>query len=73
MPNRRRIVIAYFVYASLVAIATVYGRYHYAVDAVGGLVVGAFAWPLGAWLTALRERSRGRERAVAARGTCAAA
>jgi membrane-associated phospholipid phosphatase len=72
MPYRRRIVIAYFVYASLVAVATVYGRYHYAVDAVGGLVVGAFAWPLGGWLISLAERSRSPERAVAARDACAA-
>jgi membrane-associated phospholipid phosphatase len=32
-----------FVYATLVAIATVYGRYHYAVDAVAGVVVGILA------------------------------
>ena len=34
---------AVFVYATLVAIATVYGRYHYAVDAVAGVVVGILA------------------------------
>ena len=32
-----------FVYAALVAIATVYGRYHYAVDAIAGVVVGILA------------------------------
>jgi membrane-associated phospholipid phosphatase len=32
-----------FVYATLVAIATVYGRYHYAVDAIAGVVVGILA------------------------------
>jgi membrane-associated phospholipid phosphatase len=36
-----------FVYATLVAIATVYGRYHYAVDAAAGVVVGAIAGILG--------------------------
>jgi membrane-associated phospholipid phosphatase len=36
-----------FVYATLVAIATVYGRYHYAVDAVAGVVVGTVAAALG--------------------------
>jgi membrane-associated phospholipid phosphatase len=50
IPHRRRLVLAYFVYAILVAFATVYGRYHYAVDAAGGFIVGVFAWPLGSWL-----------------------
>jgi membrane-associated phospholipid phosphatase len=39
-----------FVYAALVAIATVYGRYHYAADAAAGVVVGATAAWLGARL-----------------------
>ena len=34
---------AVFVYATLVAIATVYGRYHYAVDALAGVAVGMLA------------------------------
>jgi len=34
---------AVFVYATLVAIATVYGRYHYAVDAIAGVAVGMLA------------------------------
>lgn len=58
MPQRRRIVVAYFVYAILVAIATVYGRYHYAVDAVGGFFIGVLAFPFGAWLSARVERAR---------------
>jgi membrane-associated phospholipid phosphatase len=41
---------AVFVYAALVALATVYGRYHYAVDAVAGVVVGALAAALGSRL-----------------------
>jgi membrane-associated phospholipid phosphatase len=36
-----------FVYAALVAIATVYGRYHFAVDAAAGVVVGVAAAALG--------------------------
>jgi membrane-associated phospholipid phosphatase len=36
-----------FVYAVLVAVATVYGRYHFAVDAVAGMVVGGVAAALG--------------------------
>jgi membrane-associated phospholipid phosphatase len=39
-----------FVYAGLVALATVYGRYHYAVDALAGVVVGVLAAVLGNWL-----------------------
>ena len=36
-----------FLYAALVALATIYGRYHYAVDAAAGVVVGAIAGILG--------------------------
>jgi len=39
-----------FVYATLVAIATVYGRYHFAVDAIAGVIVGTVAAVLGRWL-----------------------
>lgn len=39
LPERRRYGIAASVLASGIAIATVYGRYHYAVDALAGLVV----------------------------------
>jgi membrane-associated phospholipid phosphatase len=39
-----------FGYATLVAIATVYGRYHFAVDAVAGVIVGTVAAVLGLWL-----------------------
>lgn len=49
VPQRRRLVAAYFAYAATVAIATVYGRYHYAVDAIAGAAVGCIALPLGVW------------------------
>jgi membrane-associated phospholipid phosphatase len=58
VPQRRRLVLTYFVYAILVAFATVYGRYHYAVDAAGGFIVGIFAWPLGMWLVGQAETRR---------------
>jgi membrane-associated phospholipid phosphatase len=45
-----------FIYATLVAIATVYGRYHFAVDAVAGVVVGTVAAALGRWLLALHRK-----------------
>jgi membrane-associated phospholipid phosphatase len=64
MPQRRRIVLTYFVYAIFVATATVYGRYHYAVDAAGGFFVAVFAFPLGAWLVTQAERRRAREKAA---------
>jgi membrane-associated phospholipid phosphatase len=50
LPERRLIVLVYFSYAILVAVATVYGRYHYAVDAVAGMVIGLLAFPFGVWL-----------------------
>jgi membrane-associated phospholipid phosphatase len=56
MPRRRLVVVAYFFYAILVAAATVYGRYHYAVDAAAGFLVGVFAFPLGAWLSSRARR-----------------
>ena len=45
--ERRWLYRGVFIYASLVAVATVYGRYHFAVDAAAGMVVGAVAATLG--------------------------
>jgi membrane-associated phospholipid phosphatase len=42
-----------FAYAVLVALATVYGRYHFAVDAAAGMAVGAAAAALGVALLGL--------------------
>jgi membrane-associated phospholipid phosphatase len=50
LPRNHLLVSTYFVYAILVAIATVYGRYHYAVDAIAGMVIGILAFPIGVWL-----------------------
>ena len=47
MPRERWAWITFLVLACLITVATVYGRYHYAVDAVAGLVVSAFTW----WFT----------------------
>jgi membrane-associated phospholipid phosphatase len=69
MPQRRPLVVAYFTYAILVAIATVYGRYHYAIDAAGGFIVGVLAFPLGVWLVAQAERRRARAAIVAHEST----
>jgi membrane-associated phospholipid phosphatase len=64
-PKRRILVTAYFVYALLVAIATVYGRYHYAVDAIAGMFIGCVAFFLGKWLTSrVKVRAPSRELAV---------
>lgn len=49
-PGRRKLIVAYFVYAVLVALATVYGRYHYAVDAFAGFVIGVISPALGVWV-----------------------
>jgi membrane-associated phospholipid phosphatase len=51
VPRRRALVITYFVYATLVAIATVYGRYHYAVDAFAGIAVALAGFLIGRRLT----------------------
>jgi membrane-associated phospholipid phosphatase len=44
MPDRRRYGSIVAIYASLVAIATVYGRYHYAADALAGLSISLLAF-----------------------------
>jgi membrane-associated phospholipid phosphatase len=43
LPERRAYGIGLVIYASLVAVATVYGRYHYAVDAVAGVGIALLA------------------------------
>ncbi len=43
LPERRRIGWGMLVYAVSVAVATVYGRYHYAADAVAGLAISLVA------------------------------
>jgi membrane-associated phospholipid phosphatase len=43
LPERRSFGIGLLIYGSLVAIATVYGRYHYAVDAVAGVGIAVLA------------------------------
>jgi membrane-associated phospholipid phosphatase len=48
LPEQKWIGRLLLVLATLIAIATVYGRYHYAVDAVAGLVVSFTAWAV-AW------------------------
>jgi hypothetical protein len=50
-PKRRRLIWGYGIYAVVVAVATVYGRYHYAIDAVAGATVGLAAYALGRSLT----------------------
>lgn len=57
-PSRRGLKLAYFIYAAMVATATVYGRYHYAVDAVGGFFIGILSAPFGLWLVTRRQRRR---------------
>jgi membrane-associated phospholipid phosphatase len=50
LPGRRVLIGVYWTYACFVAIATVYGRYHYAVDAAAGIAVAALAFVLARWL-----------------------
>ena len=44
IPQRRGIWATAFVLATLVYIATIYGRYHYAVDGLASIVITALAW-----------------------------
>jgi membrane-associated phospholipid phosphatase len=49
--GRRRFLQAGFtLYAVMVSVATVYGRYHYAVDAMAGLVVAVIAAWIGSMI-----------------------
>jgi membrane-associated phospholipid phosphatase len=57
LPERRRIGWGMLVYAASVAVATVYGRYHYAADVVAGMAVSLA--PAAMILLARRLRLRG--------------
>ena len=57
LPERKRIAWGMLIYAISVAIATVYGRYHYAADAVAGMAVSLV--PAVTILLARRLRVRG--------------
>jgi membrane-associated phospholipid phosphatase len=52
LAHRRWIACGTLLYAILVAVATVYGRYHYAADAVAGLAVAVVAYGVGRALLA---------------------
>ncbi len=49
LPERRRIGAGLLILATLIALATVYGRYHYAVDALAGFALSLLAAALGRW------------------------
>lgn len=46
---RRQLAYAFFVIATMVFVATVYARYHYAADGAASIVVSMVAWRLTAW------------------------
>jgi membrane-associated phospholipid phosphatase len=46
-----------FIYAILIAVATVYGRYHYVVDGLAGFAMGVIALWIGRWLLRWRHGS----------------
>ena len=50
LPEHRRIGWVMLIYAASVALATVYGRYHYAVDALAGLAVSSVALAFAFWI-----------------------
>jgi len=44
MPRRRKVWMTAFIIASMVYLATIYGRYHYAVDGLASILIAALAW-----------------------------
>lgn len=56
VPELRKHAIGLGVLAALIAVATVYGRYHYAVDALAGFAVAAGALIAGAWMARVAPR-----------------
>ncbi len=52
VPNRRGVWGTAFVMAGLVYVATIYGRYHYAMDGLASIGIATAAWRAGAWLDA---------------------
>jgi membrane-associated phospholipid phosphatase len=61
LPERKLVGWGMVIYAASVAIATVYGRYHYAVDAIAGLAVSLLAAGV---VTSFRARRRLRVRGL---------
>jgi membrane-associated phospholipid phosphatase len=47
---------AMLVLAVLIAISTVYGRYHYAADAAAGLTIAVVAWMATTWMYGTNSR-----------------
>ena len=60
LPERKRYGVALTIVASGIALATVYGRYHYTVDALAGLLVGGLASLACFWHFRRRERNRSK-------------
>ena len=52
VPNRTRIWGSAFGAAGLVYAATIYGRYHYAMDGLASVGIATAAWRVGSWLDA---------------------
>ncbi len=64
LPERKLFGWGMMIYAVSVAIATVYGRYHYAVDAIAGLAVSLIATGLVITVTSFPARRRLRVRGL---------
>ena len=50
LPEKRWLSYFLFVLSVLVYIATVYSRYHYAVDGLAGAAIAVFAWRTSEWV-----------------------
>jgi membrane-associated phospholipid phosphatase len=64
-PERPAVWRGYLAYALVVAVATVYGRYHYLVDALAGVAVGVAAWWIGSRMLRIPGGERGAARRAA--------
>ncbi len=64
LPERRMFGASMTVLAAAIAVATVYGRYHYAVDAVAGLAVSCIVWMVCGQVFRIRDSSRRRDPAA---------
>ena len=53
LPEQKRFGWVFLLYATSVAVATIYGRYHFAVDAVAGIAVSIVAGTIAAYLRKL--------------------
>jgi membrane-associated phospholipid phosphatase len=58
LPEKPRPGRGLLILAALIAVATVYGRYHYAVDTLAGLLLAVMAVAVGWWMKEMEAPGR---------------